>query len=88
MSAKEMFKELGFVEVDGFRGLMYRMDSIEKFEIIGAMSKSVFIHFVDGTVNVSKSLFMGGGTDEPIDMKLLKAINKQVEELGWNNENN
>lgn len=82
-SAKEMFEELGFVKTDGYIGIMYIKDTIENFEIIGGVEKRVFVLFADNTVNVKKSLFLGAGTDEDIDMKLLKAINKQVEELGW-----
>ena len=83
MSAKEMFEELGFKKVDGYTGIMYIKETFENFELIGKMAKRIFVHFVDNKVNVSKIFFIGARTDVGIDMELLKAINKQCEELGW-----
>ena len=83
MSAKELFEKLGFVKTDGYIGIMYIKDTVEKFELLGEVEKRVFVHFANNTVNVSKSLFLGAGTDEDINMSLLQAINQQCKDLGW-----
>lgn len=76
-------EDLGFKETEGYTGIMYIKETTEKFELLGEIEKRIFIHFVDNTVNVKKSLFIGAGTDEPIDMKLFVAIQNKLNELGY-----
>ena len=77
MTAKEMFEELGYkyCEDDGF--IDYKKEKRKLIEpdyiSFDRLEREIFI------LNSSKS---SKGTT--IDMSLLKAINKQVEELGWN----
>lgn len=73
-SAKEMFEELGY-EIDTTRETENHLFYVSKYAIIDFdLLRGDFYKY-----NQS-------GFRSPIDMKLLKAINKQVEELGWNNE--
>lgn len=81
-------EDLGFKETEGYTGIMYIKEMIEKIEPLGEMKKRIFIHFVDNTVNVSKSIFIGGRTDESIDMKLFVAIQNKLNELGYLKDSN
>lgn len=78
-SAKEMFEELGYeyYEDDGF--ICYKK---EKRELI----EPDYISFNRLEREVFMSRISKNGNGVIVDMKLLKVINKQVEELGWNNE--
>ena len=79
MSAKEMFKKLGYKKSNEYKKiniisyyneeLNWRIDFDNKF------------HCITGTYYVDDEEFERGYV---IDMKELQAINKQVEELGWN----
>ena len=73
MSAKEMFEELGYEEIKEHSSM---------FAIIVYSNGKDNIYF-DYDKKFSKE---GYGSFSFIDMELLKAINKQVEELGWNND--
>lgn len=70
MSAIEMFKELGFI---------YEYNN--KYKII-------IYHFEDWSISFDKkSKLIGFGNMYPyceLSIDVLQAINKQVEELGWN----
>ena len=77
-SAKEMFEELGYekerIYIDGWLNqIVYqiRMKNDRKFKKIIFQYDEKVVDFLEYT---------------SINMKELKAINKQVEELGWNNE--
>lgn len=76
MTAKEMFEELEYeyYEDDGFN--CYKKEKRKLIEpdyiSFNRLEREVFVS------NDSKN-----GNGEIIDMKLLQAINKQVEELGW-----
>ena len=79
-SAKEMFEELGYgIDEENEKEILYKM----KWEI----SSSYWVSF-----NKADKLFECFGTsDSPfeprksykIDIDLLKAINQQINELGW-----
>ena len=79
MTTKEMFEELGYeyFEDDGFN--CYKK---EKREII----EPDYISFdrLEKDFFVSNNSVISNGIT--INMQLLQAINKQVEELGWNDE--
>lgn len=81
MTAKEMFKKLGYKEkFDNLRYLVY--EKVYKERIVA-------IHFDKKYKKVSKfkiglSIYYQERRDVEISLKELQAINKQVEELGWN----
>lgn len=83
-SAKEMFEELG-----------YKVFDDNKYHMKGYLKKN----FIDETCYIEFDLedktvrsFVGSDSpftpdrDAEIDLKELKAINKQIEELGWLDE--
>ena len=85
MSAKEMFEKLGYrlVEVlNPITGEVYEFDiQYEKFD--GSFRKVILFNNSTKLMHTSCELF-----NKTIDFtcyppELLKAINKQVEELGW-----
>lgn len=69
MSAKEMFEELGYVEDEKRTS----MCAIKVYENIKTGHRIYF--------DYDKKIDYWGAI---IDLTLLKAINKQIEELGWN----
>lgn len=74
-SAKELFEELGYEQkINDKNVLMYVRDLPEDYLI------SVIFWLGWERINIRNNY------DEELSMKLLKAINKQVEELGWNDE--
>ena len=69
MSAKEMFEELGYeLETENNWGLQYYNEEEDN---------EYFFNKEHKWVEVPK------GAYDVIDLKVLKAINKQIEELGW-----
>lgn len=72
MSAKEMFEELGFELISNKNYMIQYYNKEEDNEYL--------FHTINKWVEVPK------GAYDVIDLKTLKAINKQAEELGWNNE--
>lgn len=91
MTAKEMFEELGFTKeyvVDALKnkkaGIIYYVQNEEKDITIyfWLRSKTIFIGecATKEKMEYEHNTYFGG----EIDMDLLQAINKQVEELGWN----
>lgn len=77
-SAREIFEELGYVYSKDEEGIYYSKYFIEtdcymKIEFIFGL-KDIFIYLENNASNVYTS----------ICLHELKAINKQVEELGWN----
>ena len=70
MSAKEMFKKLGFNQ--------FICCPVEKQDYIEYQNDDNYIWFYPDTKTIEIRF------DFNID--ILQAINKQVEELGWNNE--
>ena len=77
MSAKEMFEELGYEQKTSI-GVIYYFKKIHipKNDIV------YNINFITDLINGEKEIFIS----KNIDMQELKAINKQIEELGWLNE--
>lgn len=82
-TAKQMFEELGF-EYKRFYD-----DYLETEMILcegdGVLNGTkVFIHFNTSSFNIeTEKEFVGNLMTTEIPLPLLKAINKQVEELGW-----
>lgn len=73
MTAKEMFIDLNFKQtLNNDHMIIYR--DIENDDFMVAFNKT------------TKVLYTNQCYDYNFDFKMLKAINKQVEELGWNNE--
>lgn len=72
MSAKEMFEELG---------LFKKIDDEEciEYELISDLWR-YYIIFNKEYKTINFNMY------EEINMQELKAINKQIEELGWNDE--
>lgn len=75
MSAKEMFEELGYIETedDKFFLKYYRKCKLHH-------DKEIKFHKLDKTITVKDD---NGINYRWFNLKELKAINKQVEELGW-----
>lgn len=77
MSAKEMFEELGYEYNECyFEG---QLDEIT-YSKSGRWTPQIMFSLNHKTVKVYRQ----ENKSSNFDMKLLKAINKQVEELGWN----
>lgn len=76
MSAKEMFEELGYEQQISEYAITYQNKDAVKYEIsFNLEHKCIELEpTIDGKIHYFTRL----------DMKLLQAINKQVEELGWN----
>lgn len=68
MSAKEMFKELGYGK---FTGTDTKWQDYIEYQ---NGSKYIWFYFDTKTIEIRFDF----------DVKILQAINKQVEELGWN----
>lgn len=78
MSVKEMFEELGYIDFN-------------EDEAYLIYSKSFRLRLKEIKFNkLFKTIYCKGGTGEwetgVLDFYELKAINKQIEELGWNND--
>ena len=72
-TAKEMFIDIGFKQgVDNDKHLIYVDIENDDFRVV--------FHKETKTIDVNQTY------DYDIDFEMLKAINKQVEELGWFNE--
>lgn len=73
-TAKEMFEELGYEVYKGFCYIEYtKKEPINRYQC-----ESYQIRFYENDKKVSAY--------QNLTIAELKAINKQVEELGWNNE--
>lgn len=73
MTAREMFKELGYQRNEEKEKIIYLIETKGSFyyqEIIFNLSQKVIV--IDGNF-----------LEVAIENNLLKAINKQAEELGW-----
>ena len=78
-SAKEMFEELGYTFQD-YSNLSY--NSRFQYEILDEKwheFETVYFMLEEKTISINSYLQEVG-----INMKLLKAIQKQIKELGWN----
>lgn len=73
MSAKEMFEELGY-EQENKNNVIYYFKKIR-------IPKSYIVYSINFIID-TKEIFI----NKNINMQELQAINKQIEELGWNNE--
>lgn len=75
MTAKEMFEELGY-EYERNNDNYLLQPCITYFKIIGKYGYEIKFWLGD------KDYYIHG--KEPLTLDLVQAINKQVEELGWN----
>ena len=80
MTAKEMFEELGYIQSanDDYE-IVYNYD----FSDFDTYSYICF-NKNDEKIEMENNIIVGSD----ITISVLKAINKQIEELGWINENN
>lgn len=89
MTAKEMFKELGWEELpnNNYQHLiMYKRKTPQHIQRItfDNTNKKFSCACLDDTY--VKKGFRMKNTPMHIDIKHLNAINQQIEELGWNND--
>lgn len=91
MSAKEMFEELGYVKKDRYNlftdelmdwNYVYVKYDGNKFKEIHINSSTKLIFISDQF----ESQLVNQHNTPVLSFEELKAINKQIEELGWNNE--
>ena len=83
MSAKEMFKKLGY-ELINEVPLLYQKDDggyIQNIEFISTLKTIKFSEYETYNNNEPQG-------ETILYLEELQAINKQIEELGWNNERN
>ena len=73
MIAKEMFEELGFE---------YRKELYEKDKLIEIQFNNNNGTWV--TISKEKIEYVENHNKSQLPLNMLKAINKQIEELGWN----
>lgn len=78
MSAKEMFEKLGYEYKEDDSFITYENDKLVKYVIV--FSKEYMCVEITPSFNGNNHTFVR------ISEKLLKAINQQYKELGWNNE--
>ena len=81
MTAKEMFEELGYEQVSDIPKC-YRFDDggyIKLIEFINTRQEIIFTEYEEYNENKPQGSFS-------LNKSELQAINKQVEELGWNKE--
>lgn len=81
MSAKDMFEKLGYEQVSDIPKC-YRFDDggyIELIEFINTRQEIIFTEYEEYNENKPQGSFS-------LNKSELQAINKQVEELGWNKE--
>lgn len=79
MTAKEMFEELGYEYNECY--FEQELDEIT-YSKDGEYTPQIMFSLNHKVVKVYRQ----ENKSSSFDMKLLKAINKQIEELGWNNE--
>lgn len=78
-TAKEMFRELGYEKytLKTSIGYLYRPESkVEDAEIIFYLKQIIF--YLDTNI-----VILDGLDDSEVSVKVLRAIDKQIEELGW-----
>ena len=79
-SAKEMFEELGYELISSSHNRkVFKKDNL-------VTSYTIVFEYCAKTINIYSSINGKGFNSKNMTMKELQAINKQVEELGWNNE--
>ena len=76
MSAKEMFEELGYEEEND-------KNYIEYTKYMKNIKQYAYIYFDLEEKVILPTMEYSSSYALEIDMNLLKAINKQIEELGW-----
>lgn len=81
MSAKEMFEELGYNELIKHKSYMFYIKPLKENPIYE--NDEVHFEFNFDNKTITKTYGDDNSVYE-ITLEELKAINKQVEELGWN----
>lgn len=88
MTAKEMFEKLGYRLVEVFdpinEEVYTNVIQYEKFD--GSFYWRIMFNTSTKLIHTSCELYNKTIDFTSIYLELLQAINKQVEELGWNNE--
>ena len=79
MTAKEMFEKLGYKLHESYNYLQYVFESEETKDLL---------FYIEFDTDIKKILIDCNRKDyiNDLSMQELQAINKQIEELGWNNE--
>ena len=85
MSAKEMFEKLGYNRLYENKHYMFYVKVL--IETPEYEKDSIHLEFNFDNKTINKTYGDDNSVSE-ITLKELQAINKQVEELGWNNDNN
>ena len=78
MTAKEMFEKLGYAFKEDEQFIYYKNNKLVTYHII--FSKEYETVEITPTIDEEIHTFIR------LSKKLLQAINKQIEELGWDNE--
>ena len=81
MTAKEMFEELGYKEVNEWQNIIHYEQVVDN-----KLEQKYIIEFVLNHEFISVCSKFGKyryGAFNGLDMKLLQAINQQCKELGW-----
>lgn len=81
MSAKEMFEKMGYKEVKEWNNIIHYEKIVDE-----RLKQKYIIEFVLNHEFISIASKFGKfqyGAFNGFDIELLKAINKQIEELGW-----
>lgn len=76
MKAKEMFEELGYKLKEDESFIYYKNNKLVNYHIVFSKEYE--------TVEITPTIDNRIHTFVRLSRKLLKAINKQIEELGWN----
>ena len=83
MSAKEMFEELGYEQRIIEKNIIYNLKEGNDY------SKEIYFVYRNKSIDLEYGFDEGYGLINctyNMSLKELQAINKQISELGWNNE--
>lgn len=86
MTAKEMFEKLRYKQDETFDKELISYTSIQQFcgeRHFGITFNTRFKHFHLWHFGYDEKGRCDNGMNIAVDIQMLKAINKQVEELGW-----
>lgn len=79
-SARELFEELGYELISS----SHNRKVFKKENLV--TSYTIVFEYCAKTINIYSSINGKGFNSKDMTMQELQAINKQVSELGWNNE--
>ena len=83
MSVKEMFKELGYETLYSFDTYMYYEKPLKQNPEYEKDYEHLEFNLINKTINKS---YGDDNSVSDITLGELQAINKQIEELGWNDQ--